>query len=224
MNELTKKRVIGAGALVLVAAVAVWIIKTLATPAAVPEGQSVRVYEILPGGQARAVGDDQSDESTSDQAEPARQSQSSAVDSAARSQPAPEQKKAAPEPPRTPEREVLAPTADPAPTPDTRPTPAPRPEPKPSRADTDASSKPATPQPAAGDWLVQVGSFGEQENADRLLEKLAPNYPVQVVKARVNGKTYYRVQAGPYAAESTAKSAQKKLQGQGYGARAMQAP
>lgn len=254
MNEQNKKRLIGAGALVAVALVAVWIIKILATPADTPDGESVRVYEILPNGQARAVnaeGEKSSSENgdkkesraeqepgvTSAIAKPAAQSASKVAEKPAdkpedkqaekpktvaekpKSASKPEAQAAA----ETPPREVLAPNASTSSKPQTsapasKPatTQAAKPAPKPAPA--------AQPDITAGDWVVQVGSFGEQDNADRVVEKLSPRFPAQVSRAVVNGKTYYRVQTGPYDSEAKAKAAEKKLQGQGYGARAMQSP
>lgn len=50
--------------------------------------------------------------------------------------------------------------------------------------------------PAA--WLVQVGSFTQQENATKLVEKLREaDFPAQLQEVTIGGKRHYRVQMLP---------------------------
>jgi DedD protein len=54
----------------------------------------------------------------------------------------------------------------------------------------------ARPTPAA--WLVQVGSFTQQENATKLVEKLREaDFPAQLQEVTIGGKRHYRVQMLP---------------------------
>lgn len=57
-----------------------------------------------------------------------------------------------------------------------------------------------------GPFFIQVGSFGVRENADRLAAELTNRgyRGTRVVTAFLSGKTYYRVQAGEFRAQSTA--------------------
>jgi rare lipoprotein A len=44
---------------------------------------------------------------------------------------------------------------------------------------------------------VQAGSFGNQDNAYRLSQKLAESFSASVQPAMVNGRQFYRVRIGP---------------------------
>jgi len=56
-----------------------------------------------------------------------------------------------------------------------------------------------------GDYYIQVASFVQEANATRLAEKLRKNlYRVEIEKAVVNEKTFYRVQVGPFEQRSVA--------------------
>lgn len=64
-------------------------------------------------------------------------------------------------------------------------------------------------------WVVQVASFGDEANARRLAEQLSGDYDAFYRAGDVNGKTYYRVRIGPFDSESAARDAAAKLQSQG---------
>lgn len=131
------------------------------------------------------------------------------------------------------------PAAKPAPKPATvtisKPKPAPKPttvaktEPKPVAKPKPAAKpveKPAeTPKPAeveakkpaqtlpSGGWVIQVGSYGKQANADGMRKKLeAKGYRVIVTSSQVNGKTFHRVRVGPYPTKTDAQGSAKNLE------------
>ncbi len=60
------------------------------------------------------------------------------------------------------------------------------------------SRKAAAPDPVAGAWAVQVGSFNDKIKADILRQELqVRRMPAFVTTARVDGKLMYRVRVGP---------------------------
>lgn len=82
----------------------------------------------------------------------------------------------------------------------TRTEPRPRPVPV-LKEEKEPERKPAV-QSKTGltAWIVQVGSFGSQQNAARLVKKLrkAGFAAPDAERAKVNGKTVYRVKVGPF--------------------------
>ena len=76
-------------------------------------------------------------------------------------------------------------------------------------------------KPNNGDWWVQVGSFSQRENAQRLMRDLtAKGYSAQVRDA---GKSQFKVRVGPVKDRKAAQALQAKLVGGGYRA-SLQAP
>jgi DedD protein len=85
------------------------------------------------------------------------------------------------------------------------------PPPKPAVVEVPAAPVPKVAEPAtkapvpppgartvAGDWLVQVGTFGQKDNADRLTASLKQRgFAAFVSSAARSGKTLYRVRVGP---------------------------
>jgi len=97
------------------------------------------------------------------------------------------------------------------------PTPA-APVPQPAR--TAPPPKPTASAPAAaaaGDWTVQLGSFGEEGNARRLAQSAGTyGYKAEVSSVRgSNGKTLYRVRVGPQATRAAADAAASALRAHG---------
>ncbi len=71
---------------------------------------------------------------------------------------------------------------------------------------------PSKPLPSGG-WVVQVGSYGNQANADAMRKKLeARGYRVIVTSGQVNNKTFHRVRVGPYPQKSDASGAAQSLE------------
>ncbi len=89
----------------------------------------------------------------------------------------------------------LEPTAGDATPVDTQPTPEPAAEAAPEPPS--AAAKPA-PRVGIKAWAVQVASFSNQQNAEKLLQRLrAAKFPAFIEFAAVNGKSVYRVRIGP---------------------------
>lgn len=105
-------------------------------------------------------------------------------------------------PPRAaePESETQAATIStlttPAPTAVTEPLPQPAPTPAPRQAEP-----PKPPAVAASErvgWVVQLGSFSQKANAQRLAEDTrAKGFPAFLMPLERSGKTLYRVRIGP---------------------------
>jgi len=69
----------------------------------------------------------------------------------------------------------------------------------------------------AGSYTVQVGSFKEQANADRLSEQMKKLSGFSDVRLTdVNNEAFYRVYAGKYGSLEAAEAAEEKLTEQGY--------
>lgn len=96
----------------------------------------------------------------------------------------------------------------PLPLPEATPQPEAGPEPhKPAAAETQL-----TEPGALGHWVLQVGSFSNEQNALRLRDKLrGAHFVTQVERVRVAGKTRFRVRVGPYLERTEAQRDQKKL-------------
>jgi DedD protein len=90
--------------------------------------------------------------------------------------------------------------------------------PAPARA-APAAAAPAPPKPeptAAGDWTVQLGSFGEEANARRLAQRAGTfGYKAEVSSYRSGGRTLYRVRVGPQATRAAADAAASALRAHG---------
>jgi len=65
---------------------------------------------------------------------------------------------------------------------------------------------------ALGSWVVQAGSFSSEQNALRLRDTLREaGFVTQVEKARVGGKSRYRVRVGPFLVRDDAEKSEKQL-------------
>ena len=84
-------------------------------------------------------------------------------------------------------------------------------EPKPSAPATqETKTDTATPAKA---WVVQVGSFGNRDNAMRLRDQLrTKGYKTFVEQISTADKTFYRVRVGPVVSRDNALALQKELQ------------
>jgi DedD protein len=81
---------------------------------------------------------------------------------------------------------------------------------------TAAASAPR-PAPAAGDWMVQLGSFGEEENARRLTERVSGyGYSAEISPHRAGGRTMHRVRIGPYETRPRAEAVVSALSAHGF--------
>jgi len=70
---------------------------------------------------------------------------------------------------------------------------------------------------SSGNFTVQIGSFQEHENAQRLSDEIKTLYGYSVVRPfQNNGKLFYRVYAGKYTTLDAAEAAEKEFTENGY--------
>jgi len=137
---------------------------------------------------------------------PAPQTPASAV---AQSVQAPESK------PAIEERVVARADLAPAPSAAQRPTAAP--PPKSTASPPAAATPPVARIDAKGDWVVQLGSFGEEDNAKRLAQRVnVYGYKPDVSNHRSSGRAMYRVRVGPYASRAQAEATASALSAHGF--------
>jgi DedD protein len=105
----------------------------------------------------------------------------------------------------------LTPPATPRPvTPSTEMAPRPAPV---------AAAAPAAPSTAAArhGWAVQLGSFKDKANADKLVHQLkARGTPVYVASSGTGGSLRYKVRVGPMADKDSAERTAAKLKAEGH--------
>src|SRR5690606_9965529 len=88
----------------------------------------------------------------------------------------------------------------------------------PPAAEPKPAPKPATPERTAqkGDWVVQLGSFGEEANARRLAQRVGTfGHKADVSTVKSNGRTMYRVRVGAFDARSKAEATASALSAHG---------
>jgi DedD protein len=92
----------------------------------------------------------------------------------------------------------------------------------PKPANTEIPRKPAATPPTAaaspskGDWTVQLGVFGDENNARRLVERASTfGYKAGLTPYKVNGKTMYRVRVGAYGSKGQAEATASALSAHG---------
>ncbi|HLQ84888.1 MAG TPA: SPOR domain-containing protein, partial [Salinisphaeraceae bacterium] len=69
---------------------------------------------------------------------------------------------------------------------------------------------------AAGDWVIQVASFGKRDNAQALEQELGADFPTFHARAQINDQTWYRVRVGPFASRAEAENVAGELRAQGH--------
>jgi DedD protein len=215
MNQGLKERLIGAAVLV---ALGVWLIpwvldgpeeqsenRSAALELPVPEApvpmrsQTIRLDERRdpPGS---AVASSTSTEASTDEPRVADSTEPQAAAIAAAREPP----SAAPEPLQVPPK----PPVDTAPPPEQAAVAAP------------ASAARA----AVGGWVVQLGSFSEEENARRLAQRVATfGYSPSITNHRASGRTMYRVRVGPHESRARADAAASALSAHGFVAQVVNA-
>jgi DedD protein len=108
----------------------------------------------------------------------------------------------------TPPRVATAPT----PTPTAGSKPAPK------------APAPAQATPARSDWAVQLGSFGTEDNAKKLVQKVnVYGYKPEVATIRASGRAMYRVRLGPYRSRAEADATVSALSAHGFSAQVVAA-
>jgi DedD protein len=132
------------------------------------------------------------------------------------------------EPPAATKAEAEEPqraAAEPAPAAESARTPPPRaatPAPANARAPATPAPKPAAA--AAGDWIVQLGSFGEEANARRLAQRASTlGYQAEVSSYRGDNRTLYRVRVGPATTRARADATASALKAHGLESRVVAA-
>lgn len=109
-----------------------------------------------------------------------------------------------------PEAPVVEPESPPVPDPEepvaeAEPGQPPVQEPEPPAALVEETPPPATKTAAVAAWVIQLGSFSRQENAEGLEKKLREaGYPAFVEPLQQDGVTSYRVRVGPEITRSEA--------------------
>jgi len=137
--------------------------------------------------------------------------------------------------------DLTAPAARPAnPVENTPPAPKPQPVEAPTdlpveTVDVESTSRPQTPQPveessekapspssdsadaaSSSDWVVQLGSFASQANADRLAGQLkSRGYKAFVSRLDTGSRTRYRVRVGPEQERAQAENLAERLRRDG---------
>ena len=77
----------------------------------------------------------------------------------------------------------------------------------PPASEPDAAIAPAPVIPARGGWAVQVGAFGSEASARKLVDQLREaGYRAYIAPVSRGGKTLHRVRIGPEAARAEAES------------------
>jgi DedD protein len=194
MDSRAKQRVTGA---VILAALFVLLVPELLTgpkspvaPAAPAEDeQGLRSYTIDIDGNSTAATPSATQPAPAAPITPADSDEAAPSESETAPTVRPEPRTAAAE---APQREVTpAPQAAPAPTPTTPAATAHPASPQP------APKQAATP-PAKGSFVVQLGSFGSRDNADRLVRDMsAKGFKAFVAPIKSGGRDLYRVRVGP---------------------------
>lgn len=218
MEDVVRKRVVGAAVLVLIGVMLpLLLVRCLHQPQL--DGQAMRVYEITPSGDvqpvAEAAGGDTAAEQGPAEVAPTQQAGEETVaggdqpeyvsapaegrvaiqtgSSAVESEPA---NTAVDEPPR------------PRPASDAGPVSASEPE----NADETSIKRSVAP----GAWVVQVASFRKESNARALARALAGHFTAYYTAAEIDGKTWYRVRVGPLESEAVANNAAGELRALGH--------
>jgi DedD protein len=130
----------------------------------------------------------------------------------------------APPAPDVPEAEPPAPASPPATAVAVTPgkpaatVPPAGPKPAPVRDLSQEPVKPAAPAPAkAGDWIVQLGSFSQRANADRLAADLErKGFSASVEQGGGPSGKLFRVRAGPVADRAAAEALAGRLKSAGF--------
>lgn len=83
-------------------------------------------------------------------------------------------------------------------------------------AEPEASAPGVTPAPEPG-WMVQLGSFSEQDNARRLADRVSTyGYTARVSAFRSGGRTMHRVRVGPADSRKEAEATASSLAAHGF--------
>jgi DedD protein len=106
---------------------------------------------------------------------------------------------------KPPEAAAPAPSAPVAVTPESR-----------TPAVTAPAARPTATPAAKGDWVVQLGSFGDEDNARRLAQRASTfGYKAGISSHRSGSRTMYRVRVGPFESRGQADATASALTAHG---------
>jgi DedD protein len=98
------------------------------------------------------------------------------------------------------------------------------PDTAPVRASAARDPTPPDAAPASDAWVVQLGSFGDAENAERLAGRVeAYGYDAHVSDFRAGGRVMHRVRLGPHRTRGEADSVASSLSAHGFVAQVVSA-
>jgi DedD protein len=90
-------------------------------------------------------------------------------------------------------------------------------------AAADPPSAPSRQSVPGSGWAVQLGSFGDKQNAERLAAAVSQNgFPAYLMSLEQSGKTLYRVRVGPRDSRAQASELAERLAKAGYKGQVMQ--
>lgn len=88
---------------------------------------------------------------------------------------------------------------------------------RPATASTAVAAASRTAPAPSGDWAVQLGSFGDEDNARRLADRVAAlGHSPRIMPYRTGGRTMYRVRIGPHPTREAAEAAASALAARGF--------
>lgn len=97
------------------------------------------------------------------------------------------------------------------------PTEAPKVEAPKAESPAQVAKAPATSEPPAGGYSVQLAAFSDHYGANALSNKLkAAGYPAYTEPLATSKGTLYRVRVGPFPTRDAANASRDKLKGEGY--------
>lgn len=227
MNDVVKKRIVGAAVLIAVGVlVPLLLARWLHDPQL--DEQAMRVYEITPSGEVQAVtaanGDNQAVTRTpapTTDAEPDESRMRVAATQGIQFNGQAKQEGDAPGSAADSERTPRASNAVESPQQDTAANQSPQasrepPQPVTTPEPDDPGAAAIKRSVASGAWVVQVASFIKQSNARELALALNEHFAAFYTLAKINGRTWYRVRVGPLASEAAANSTAGELQALGH--------
>lgn len=93
-----------------------------------------------------------------------------------------------------------------------------------AKSATATKSEASAPGVGNEQWMVQLGSFGEEENAKRLADRVAGiGFDAQISTHRSGGRVLHRVRVGPEATRNEAEATASALSAHGFVARVVTA-
>ncbi|MDA3921945.1 MAG: SPOR domain-containing protein [Salinisphaera sp.] len=244
MNDVMKKRLIGVAVLVIIGVLSPLLLSKCMHSSDDSDHSAMRVYNVEPNGSTQSAASSASNapdqspsadrsagsastgqssqppkpDAISPQSQPGKSTEGSrfSTPTVAGNQDSggqqPSQSSASPPSRNAPPSAKPEPESESAPQQQTKPTP--KPPTKPS-TDNAGSAAQAQRNDSASGWVVQIASFGDEGNAQAMVKRLSKQYRASYAQVKVNGKTWYRVNVGPFASEDAARSTAASLRKQG---------